>query len=209
MKRVIDPQSWARREYFEHYNGMDNPYFSLTAETDVTRIYDRTKAENDWFYVRYLHAILRAVNDIGELRYRIERGRVVQFDRIHISPTVGRDDGSFGFSHVDYDPDYMAFRAAFRAETERVRAGSGLMKREGAERIDTIYSTALPWVRFTDLTHPMNLGGGSGVMLLATGQVFRRDGKRLMPLQFSLHHGFADGRHAGLFLERVQRYFDE
>ena len=209
-KRIIDPARWNRREYFEYFNALDDPFFSLTAETDVTRLYDRAKQDNDWFYVRYLHAILRAVNDIEELRYRIDSdGRIVLFDRIHLSPTIGRPDGSFGFGRFDYDPDYEKFRLGARHETDRVRAGTGPMRRPGTMRINTIHSTVLPWVRFTHLGHPGDLHARHGIMSMATGKIEAHNGRKTMPVQFSIHHGFADGFHAGLLFEKIQRNFDE
>ena len=42
-KRIIDPEHWDRREYFEHFAALDDP----NTETDVTRLYDRVKAGND------------------------------------------------------------------------------------------------------------------------------------------------------------------
>ena len=209
-KRIIDPEHWDRREYFEHFAALDDPFFDITVETDVTRLYDRAKAGNDWFYARYLHAVLRAVNEIEELRYRIDgQGRIVLFDRIHLSPTVGREDGTFGFGRFDYAPDYETFRLGARRETDRVQAGTGLMKRSGPMRINTIHSTALPWLRFSSLAHPGDRGHRHGIVSMATGMVENRNGRRTMPLQFSIHHGFADGRHAGLLFEKIQRYFDE
>ncbi len=209
-KRIIDPEHWDRREYFEHFAALDDPFFDITVETDVTRLYDRAKAGNDWFYARYLHAVLRAVNEIEELRYRIDgQGRIVLFDRIHLSPTVGREDGTFGFGRFDYAPDYETFRLGAQRETDRVQAGTGLMKRSGPMRINTIHSTALPWLRFSSLAHPGGRGHRHGIVSMATGKVENRNGRRTMPLQFSIHHGFADGRHAGLLFEKIQRYFDE
>lgn len=209
-KRIIDPEHWDRREYFEHFAALDDPFFDITVETDVTRLYDRVKAGNDWFYARYLHAILRAVNEIEELRYRIDgQGRIVLFDRIHLSPTVGREDGTFGFGRFDYAPDYETFRLGARRETDRVQAGTGLMKRSGPMRINTIHSTALPWLRFSSLAHPGDRGHRHGIVSMATGKVENRNGRRTMSLQFSIHHGLADGRHAGLLFEKIQRYFDE
>ena len=208
--RIIDPTEWDRREYFDHFAALDDPFFSVTVPTDVTRLYDRAKAQGDWFYVRYLHAILRAVNQIEEFRYRIDgEGRIVLFDRIHLSPTVGRPDGSFGFGRFDYDPDYETFRLGARRETDRVQAGRGLMKRSGPPRINTIHSTALPWIRFSALAHPGDRGHRNGIMSMATGKVENTNGRRIMPLQLSIHHGFADGRHAGLLFEKIQQFFDE
>lgn len=210
MKQIIDLENWPRREYFEHYSAMDNPYFSVTAEVDVTSAYRRTKAGGGWFYMRYLHAILKAVNAQEEFRYRIDNGTIVLFDRIHVSPTIGRKDGSFGFGMFQYDPDYRIFEAGARAETDRVQSGTGLMKKpENGLRIDTTYPTALPWLRFTEVEHPHNFGNGAGIMNMAMGKVTPCGDRLLMPLQVRMHHGFVDGRHAGRFYELVQQYLDE
>ena len=210
MKQVIDYQNWSRREYFEWFGRRNNPYFGVTAEVDVTSIHTRAKAAGESFYFRYLHAILRVVNGIKQFRYRLEGDRIVLFDRIHLSPTVPHRDGSFGFGFFEYDPDYAVFAAKAQADTERVQAGSGLMPHpDHIGRIDTIYSTAIPWVSFTSFTHARDWGHSAGIVLLATGKVLEREGRLRMPVQVESHHGFADGRHMGLLFERIQQYMDE
>lgn len=64
--------------------------------------YLEAKKRRTSFFLCSLHRILTAVNRIEAFRYRIENGEVVCYDRIHASPTIGREDGSFGYGFFEY-----------------------------------------------------------------------------------------------------------
>lgn len=210
MKQIIDPNTWPRREYYEFFGRMDNPYTGVVADVDVTLLYQRSKAAGESFYLRYLHALMRAVNGVEELRCRIEQGEVVCYDRIHVEPTQARPDGSFGFNFFPFDPSFAQFAVDAHADMARVGTGSGLMLREeDAGRRDVVYFTVLPWISFSALAHPRCWGANGGIVSMAVGK-FRKAGERLMmPVQLQCHHGLADGYHMGRFYELVQQYFDE
>ena len=210
MKRTIDLATWSRREYYEFFGRMDNPYTGVVAEVDVTLLYQHSKQAGDSFYLRYLHALMRAVNEVEELRCRIEQGQVVCHDRIHVEPTQARPDGSFGFNYFPYDPSFKQFAADAQADMAYVAAGSGLMlRKENMESTDVVYFTVLPWVSFSALAHPRCWGDNRGIVSMAVGK-FHKVGERLMmPVQLQCHHGLADGYHMGRFYELAQQYFDE
>ena len=95
MKYKIDTTTWKRREHYEFFNGMDDPFWGTVVPVDFTECYLEAKKRRTSFFLCSLHRILTAVNRIEAFRYRIENGEVVCYDRIHASPTIGREDGSF------------------------------------------------------------------------------------------------------------------
>ena len=50
---------------------MDDPFFGLTTQIDVTSIYKEAKADHASFFLYSLHKIMTAVNEVEEFRYRI------------------------------------------------------------------------------------------------------------------------------------------
>ena len=64
----------------------------------------------------YLHKSLLAVNDVEELRFRVMGGTPVIFEEVHASATIGRKDGTFGFSFVPFDRDFATFNSSLKKE---------------------------------------------------------------------------------------------
>jgi chloramphenicol O-acetyltransferase type A len=55
-----------------------------------------------------------AINTVEELKLRIVDGKVILFDEVHVGGTIGRPDGTFGFSFFHYSPDFKTFNAICR-----------------------------------------------------------------------------------------------
>ena len=88
MKHPIDLEHWNRKEHFLFFGSMDDPFFGLTTQIDVTSIYKEAKADHASFFLYSLHKIMTAVNEVEEFRYRIIDNTPVCFDRIHVGPTL-------------------------------------------------------------------------------------------------------------------------
>ena len=153
MYKPIDFENWNRREHFEFFSTFDEPFFGINFEVDCTQAYRNAKDAGVPFFLWYLYRSLAAVNVIDEFRYRVVEGQVVCYDRIHASATINREDATFGFSFIEYSEDELEFRSAAEEEITAVRATSGLRMTGETERLNTIHYSALPWIRFTGLTH--------------------------------------------------------
>jgi chloramphenicol O-acetyltransferase type A len=148
---------------------------------------------------------LQAVNQVEALRYRIEDGQVYCYDRIHASATIGRTDHTFGFSFIELHDDLGAFVQAATAEIAAVQANEGLRLSAATARLDVIHFSALPWVRFTGLTHARRFAQPDSMPKISVGQTSVEGSATLMPVSINVHHGLADGYHVGLFLADFQR----
>ena len=81
MKHIIDIKTWERKENYEFFLGFQNPTISITSEVECSGARTRAKTAGESFFLHYLYAVLRAVNEIKEFRFRIDsEGRVVYFD---------------------------------------------------------------------------------------------------------------------------------
>ncbi|RYY13243.1 MAG: chloramphenicol acetyltransferase, partial [Cytophagaceae bacterium] len=153
MKHLLDLASWNRREHFAFFSAFDEPFFGLTATVDCTRALAEAKRRGVPFFLYYLHGTLQAVNEIENLRYRIEDGQVYAYDRIHASATIGRADHTFGFSFIEQRAELAEFVRGAQLEIAAVQASEGLRLSPATARPDVIHFSALPWVRFTGLAH--------------------------------------------------------
>ena len=126
MKQVIDLDNWNRKEHFAFFSAFDDPFFGVTTLVDFTDVYRQSKEQNVSFFLYSLHFLLKCVNETDAFKLRIEKDSVVRYDTIHISPTIGREDGTFVFGFFEYDPDIDLFIQKATQEIERVKNGTGL-----------------------------------------------------------------------------------
>src|SRR6476620_7285889 len=145
MRSLLDIDIWPRKEHFEFFGKMEEPFWGATVTIDCTKAYENAKASGVSFFVYYLHKTLIAVNSVEPFRYRIDAGQVFVYERIDASATISRDDGSFGFSLIEYDPDLEVFAETALNEIERVRKTPGLFTRT-FDHENLIHFSALPWV---------------------------------------------------------------
>lgn len=205
MKQAIDLTSWPRREHFAFFSAFEEPFFGLTAPVDCTRAYAEARRLGVSFFFYYLHQALRAANQVEAFRYRIEDGQVYCYDRIHASATIGRPDHTFGFSFIEQQDALADFVAAATAAVAAVQQSSGLGLSAATARPDVIHCSALPWVRFTSLSHARSFRHPDSCPKISFGQTYTEGAARLMPVSVHVHHGLADGYHVGLYLEHFQR----
>ena len=202
-KRTIDISTWNRREHYAFFGGMSDPFFGLTASVDFTECYSYAKSAGHSFFLLSLHRILKSLNAVPELRCRIEDGEVVCYDKIGASPTIARDDGSFGFAYFEFYVDFAVFESEALREIERVKNGTGLSMNENEGRTDIIYFTSIPWVDYTDVKHAGGHAPGDSIPEVAVGRLIDHDGRMKMSVSITVNHGLADGRHLGLFFDAL------
>ena len=86
-----------------------------------------------------MHFLLKCINATTAFKLRIENGEVVEYDKINISPTIGREDGTFGFGFFEYDTDLSLFIENAEKEIHRVKNSTGLsFPRTQQERMSSV-----------------------------------------------------------------------
>lgn len=204
MKQQIDLATWNRREHFTFFSSFDEPFFGLVAPVECTRAQAEAKRLGVSFFLYYLYHSVQAANQIPEFRYRIEDGHVYCYDRVHVSATIGRPDHTFGFSFIEQHDSLEEFVAAAKAEVAAVQASTGLRLSETTARPDVLHCSALPWVRFSGLTHARSFSHPDSCPKISYGQTYQENGATWMPISVNVHHGLADGYHVGQFLAAFQ-----
>ena len=207
MKRVIDIDTWKRKEHFHFFNGFDDPFWGTTVNVDFTFIYNKAKEEGHTFFLSSLHEIMRAVNAVEELKYRIEEDNVVCYDTIHVSPTIAREDGTFSFSFFNYDAEKDVFIQNAMMAIDKVQKSSGLGLNEDSARIDTIHFSSVPWFQFTDMKHATSFGRRDSVPKISVGKYFRDGARIMMPLSITVNHALVDGLHVARFVNELENAY--
>lgn len=204
MKTLLDLENWNRKEHFEHFSKMEEPFFGATVEIDCTKAYQTAKTLKTSFFIFYLHKTLVAVNSIENFKYRISEDKIYINDRVDASATIGREDGTFGFSLMEYEPDFKIFEKNAAIEIERIQNTTGLFTRSFDDD-NVIHFSAIPWLNFTSLSHARSYSYPDSCPKISFGKMITLDnGKKTMPMSVHVHHGLMDGLHVGKFVDLFQ-----
>lgn len=207
--KIIEVESWVRKEYFDFFSKYDNPFYGIVTEIDCTTAYRNSKANNISFFAYYLHKSIIAANRIEELKFRVVDNRVVQFDTIHAAATIGREDGTFGFSFTSFSLDFKTFNNALKGEIINVQNSRGLRVNDDSKRLDVIHYSTLPWNKFTGLTHARSFFSDDTVPKITFGKITTVGTRKMLPISIDVHHGLVDGLHISQFLEEFQNILNE
>jgi chloramphenicol O-acetyltransferase type A len=209
MRTLFDIENWPRKEHFHFFRRFEEPFFGVVVDVDCTAAYANAKALGSSFFLYYLHKTLTAVNTVEPFRYRIDGEQLFVCDVIHGSATISREDGSFGFSLIEYDADFAVFTTKALAEIERVKSVPGLQTREFNDD-NLIHFSAIPWVNFTSLSHARSFSFPDSCPKISFGKMtVHENGKRTMPMSVHVHHALMDGLHVGQFVDCFQQIMSQ
>lgn len=204
MTQIIDKASWPRRELFDFFSAMSQPFYSLTFKQDVTRLYQFTKERRLSFYYSLIYLCTQAVNRVENFRYGLEEGEVVLYDRRNPSFTdLHPGSECFHIVNLPLEGDIQAFCAAAR---EKSRAQTTLLS--GPDGPDFIYFSCVPWVELTALTNERDFDPDDAVPRIAWGKYAQEGERKILHISLELNHRFVDGLHVGRFHEGLSEMIE-
>ncbi len=216
---IINLNTWERRSNYDFFKGFLNPQYSITSEVDCSSSYRNSKADGSSFFVKYLYAILRAVNEVPELCYRIEytdnEEVVVLYKKISvITPIRIGDNGKFHSVNIPYYKTFGKFRKAYETAINAIPENDSdpyaAEKNIKSNRhfTDQVLLSAMPDLYYTSMTFTQHHKNGSDKPLINVGKAVERNGKMIMPVAVCCHHGLCDGYHLSIFFGKVQEYLN-
>lgn len=204
--KVIDVETWNRKDLFRFFVGFEQPHFNITANVDVTRLKKLSKETSRSFSLSALHCAIKTANSIPEFRTRIIGGKVIEFELVHGSQAILLEDESFLFCLYEYCEDIREFDRRGRLAAEECKKSGELDQHP--ERLDQIFFSVIPWVSFTSFKNAQRRDEAETVPRIVFGKVFEHSGRHLMPVSVEVHHALVDGIHVGRFFERLQTTLD-
>lgn len=201
----IDMENFPRKGQFEYFSKLANPSVGITAELDITALYDLTKEKGLPFFHSLLYKSAAAMNSVPQLRQRIKGGKIAEYDCCAVSYTLALPDETYCYCNLSCDMPFDEFLPYAEEVKRRTLQNPSL---EDADDIDGyFFFSSLPSVSFTSLIQPTDIPMDSNPRL-TFGKYFRREGRLLIPVALLCHHALVDGIHIGKFYEALQREYD-
>lgn len=204
--RKIDPNTWSRREIFDFFSKISNPFYSVTFNVDMTEVYAYAKRSGLSFYYALVYLVTKAVNSVEAFRYGIVDGELVLFDERSPSFTDLKK-GSESFHIVTMPCEGNI--AEFCQEAKRRSAEQTTFLSTDKESADLIYFSCLPWVELTALTNERDFDPDDAIPRISWGKFHERDGRKILGMSLELNHRFTDGVHIGKFADALQNLIEQ
>lgn len=207
MYQKIDLASWSRKDLFHLFKNYEDPFFNLTANVEVTALFNHCKSKKESFFLSCLYASTRAINEIENLRMRILEEEVVVYEVINCGSTVFHEsEKTFSFCYFDYDEDRAEFLRKGKESLEAHNQNPSLDPR--LNELNSIHHSVLPWIHFTQFKHARRAGNKESIPRVTFGKAKKSlSGNVEIPVSIEVNHALADGYHVGLFFERLEKLF--
>lgn len=202
MNTLLDIEKWARKEHFKFFKQFEEPFFGVCVDVECTESYAKCKSQGVSFFLFYLHKCLVAANRVESFRYRIKDDSVIIYDKVFASPTINRNDGTFGFAYFDYYEEFQVFSTEAKKEIERVQNSQGLFPAVSGENV--IHCSTLPWINFKSVSHARSFTFKDSCPKVTFGKITEYNSVLTMPVSIHVHHALMDGIHVGQFIGEFQ-----
>ena len=205
MIRDIDMSAWPRREIYDFFSPISNPFYSVTFTLDVTNLYRFVKERELSFYYALVYLCTQAVNRVEAFLYTIEDGKVRIYDKRQPSFTdLEKGSELFRMVFVPCEGSLDEFCRAAKAKSE----SQHFFFDPTAETNDLIYFSCLPWMDVTGLTNERNLDPDDAIPRIAWGKYIDIDGRKQLHISLEINHRLIDGVHLGRFNEELCRLIE-
>ena len=204
--KVIDMETYPRRDQFELFNSYAYPYMGLTVNVDITDFLRKVKEREVDFFLSFCWCIYRAANAVTEFKHRIKDGRIVEYPEALMSTTLSMPDGNYCYCDFDCKLPFDEYLPKAK-EAKRLAIERGKIE-EYADVDASLFCSCVPWLSYSALVQPVPQPADSNPRI-TWGKYFEQNGRALIPLSTLCNHALMDGRHLSMFYAAVDKALDE
>ena len=199
-RQPIPWTDWSRRDVFEFFSGMSDPFYSVTFTVDVTNLCRFTKETGLSFYYALVYLCTQAVNRVEAFQYVLNDGALFRLNGR--SPSFTDLKKSAEQFHIVTMPCAGGIADFCRAARETSAAQTAFIRAE-AESDALIYFSCLPWLELTALTNERDFDKDDAIPRIAWGRYTETGGRKKLNMSVEVNHRFIDGLHIGRFSETL------
>ncbi len=210
MNKLIDFNTWERKDIFRMFNAMSNPFYAVTFRQDITRLYNYVKKNGISFYYSLCWVCAKAINEVEEFKLNINGDNIEILERRYPSFTdLKKGSNAFYIVTIKDDLSLIDFCKIAKEKS----ALQDVFIDKSAESDDLIYFSCLPWVDITSLTNERDLltqkSRDDSIPRIAWGKYTIDGDKVSIGISIEVNHKLIDGLHIGLFAQNLTRIIEE
>jgi len=200
---IINKDTWARKETFEHFFEYAKCTYSLTVNVDITDLYNLIKANEFRLYPTFTWIVSKAINNHKEFKMAFDQeGRLGFFDEIGPSYSVLNDETKvMSDLYTPYSNKFLKFHEDMANDLDSYKKDTSFTTNF---QNNFFIASCIPWCTYTSFN--VNNEGEQPFLfpMVTWGKFFKQNHRIFMPVTLQVHHAVADGYHCSLFFEEVQ-----
>lgn len=210
MQKSIDISKWQRKEIFEFFSTISNPYYMVTFRQDVTKLYEYVKKNGLSFYYSLIYLCTKAINEIKAFKYVIRDERVFCLDsRIPSFTDLKKESECF---HIVTMP-LVGSISDFNKDAKEKSCNQENFIDLTFEGDNLIYFSCLPWVDVTAITNERDLAlknaREDSIPHIAWGKYVRENNLIKLGISLEVNHRLIDGIHIGMFASKLDELIND
>lgn len=194
--KEIDIKNSGRENTYNWFKTFSNSTYSCNVVMDLTNLIKYVKENNKSFFITLLYVVVKGLNSIDEMRMRLVDDKPVIYDEINPAITVMTKTGTFENVRFKNKNDFNEFYKVAQDKIEKAKRQDKIESEDYNPEncYDEYYITCLPWVSFTQLTHPIPDDKASQcIPRICWGKYYEENGRYKMNLNITVSHIFVDG----------------
>ena len=201
----VDVNSWNRKDIFNFFSELSNPFYMVTFRQDVTSVYKYAKANNLSFYYCMCYLCTKAINSTDAFRYVIRGNEVYYLDGRNPSFTDLKDKSdTFHIVTLPLSEDIKTFCNIAKEKSLNQQVFIEMKE----ETDDLVYLSCLPWVDITAVTNERDLNSeeakNDSIPRICWGKYIDVNGKLELGISVEVNHRLIDGVHIGMFARKLE-----
>lgn len=196
MKKLVDINNWERREIYEHFSKLDNPFYSITLDLNVTNIKRYANLNNYSFNNVMVWVCTKSVNAVPAFNMRIINNKLYQLDQSHPTfTTMDKDSEIFKIIRIQW----VSCCGEFDSKAKSTNLNQHSLFDDAPLTNDKIFMSSIPWLQFTSATNVKHNDSSNTTPRLIWDQ-YREVGDELfLHLSIEVNHRTVDGFHIAKF----------
>lgn len=193
--KVIDRNTYYRRDVFRHFSEDCKCSVSMTARLDVTELAAFSRRTDTKFYLNFLYLLSKTLNSREDYRmgYLFKTDELICWDAIDPTQYVFHEDTETCTPvYTDYCADYVEFYRNAAADLARAKETReyALDEANHPNRFDASY---ISWLSYDSMNIELPDGYLYFAPIINWGKYREENGRLMMPVTVRLNHAVADG----------------
>jgi len=197
----INRDTWARKEYFEHYFSNVPCTYSMTVKLDITKIRERQIK----LYPAMLYYLTTIVNRHSEFRTSFNENDElgIYSEMIPCYTVFHKHTETFSNLWTVYTSNIEEFLAEYENDILQYGNQKGMMAKPNVPS-NNFSVSMIPWATFEGFNLNLQKGYDYLKPIFTMGRYYQKAGRTLIPLAIQVHHAVCDGFHVCRFIDELQ-----
>lgn len=211
MEQKVNLETWERKDIFQFFEPVSNPFYVVTFRQDVTKLYQYAKKNQISFYYALVYLCTKAMNRVPAFGYVIREKSVYRLEkRIPSFTDLRKGSEHFYIVTMECEGSMTDF---CKAAKEKSKAQKYFID-ASEEQDHLIYFSCLPWMDVTSVTHDRDLlaknATDDSVPRITWGKyVTKENGKMELGMSMEVNHRLIDGVHIGRFVQELTKLIEQ